>query len=378
MNKKMIALAVLGAVAAPAAMAQSANPVTLYGRIYATVSSVSATGGTTTALPTRLVVKDESSLIGFRGTEDLGGGLKAWFQLESSAPPDAGGTAVSGGVTSGTFGSRNSAVGLQGEWGSVFLGRWDSPFKQAELLVDPTGELTIADPEAIIGDKNNFTRRANNTVAYWSPNINGFQARVHYVANEGKVPAVGTALPVNPYDISMNMIYNPTGTPFTVGYSWEKHHDQQGGTTVSGIDEKGQLLLAQGKFGPFTLNLMGQRFNKTTKADLKVTYVNGMYDFGQNSIWLTYGRSNGGQLLTATTEAPQGRMSALGYYYNFSKRTTFVAVYSNITNNSTANYTFNGNNGTLIAGANLGTPASPNVANGQNPHGFGIGLRHVF
>ncbi len=310
-----------------------------------------------------MVVKDESSLIGFRGTEDLGGGLKAWFQLESSAPPDAGG---------GTFGSRNSGVGLQGAWGSVFLGRWDSPFKTSALAVDPTGQLTIADPLAVISDKTNFNRRSNNTVGYWTPNIAGFTARVHYVANEGKTGATSTVPGVNPYDLSMNMMYNPTGTPFTVGYAWEKHHDQRGAAALSGNDEKGQMLWAKGVFGSFTLNVMGQRFNKPTFADVHNTSVTAQYDMGMHSFFAIYGRTKGGQLLTATTAAQEAKQTALGYYYNFSKRTTFVAVYSKITNGSTANYTFNGNNGTLISGA------TSSVAADQDPKGFGIGLRHLF
>ena len=85
MNKKLIALAVAGACVAPAAMAQTANPVTLYGRVYVTFESVEAKGGPSTAasVPRRQRVSDQSSLLGVRGTEDLGGGLKAFFQLET-------------------------------------------------------------------------------------------------------------------------------------------------------------------------------------------------------------------------------------------------------------------------------------------------------
>lgn len=59
--------------------------------------------------------------IGFRGEEDLGGGLKAWFQLESAIDPDEG---------SGTWTRRNSAVGLKGGWGTVLVGNWDTPHKR--------------------------------------------------------------------------------------------------------------------------------------------------------------------------------------------------------------------------------------------------------
>src|SRR5258706_3543511 len=82
MNKKLIAVAVAGACVAPAAMAQTANPVTLYGRVHVTFESVEQSGPTAaTTLVRRNRVSDQASLLGVRGTEDLGGGLKAFFQL---------------------------------------------------------------------------------------------------------------------------------------------------------------------------------------------------------------------------------------------------------------------------------------------------------
>src|SRR5690348_17430593 len=98
MNKKLIALAIAGACVAPAAMAQTANPVTLYGRAYVTFESIEAKGGAT-PLARRNRVEDQSSLLGVRGTEDLGGGLKAFFQLETSFRLDQ---------NTSTFANRNS------------------------------------------------------------------------------------------------------------------------------------------------------------------------------------------------------------------------------------------------------------------------------
>src|SRR6187402_1962543 len=121
MNKKLIALAIAGATVAPAAMAQTANPVTLYGRVHLTYEYVEAKGTPSQARRTRM--QDQASLLGVRGTEDLGGGLKAFFQLETAFAPDQ----APG--TNGGFAGRNSGVGLQGGWGSLLMGRWDMPFK---------------------------------------------------------------------------------------------------------------------------------------------------------------------------------------------------------------------------------------------------------
>ncbi|MGZ5071815.1 MAG: porin, partial [Usitatibacter sp.] len=132
MNKKLIALAVAGACVVPAAMAQTANPVTLYGRVYATFEAVEASGGTAADVVRRNRVSDQASLLGVRGTEDLGGGLKAFFQLETSFKPDE---------NNSVFAGRNSGVGLQGNWGSLLLGRWDTPYKVTTIAVDPFGDL---------------------------------------------------------------------------------------------------------------------------------------------------------------------------------------------------------------------------------------------
>src|SRR3954467_13153274 len=146
MNKKLIALAIAGACVAPAAMAQTANPVTLYGRVYVTLEQVQAKGSNPTnaaEVSSRTRVSDQSSLLGVRGTEDLGGGLKAFFQLETGFKPDENNT---------TFAARNSAVGLQGGFGSVLLGRWDTPWKTATIAVDPYGDLTLGGITGVLSD----------------------------------------------------------------------------------------------------------------------------------------------------------------------------------------------------------------------------------
>ena len=209
---------------------------------------------------------DESSLIGIRGTEDLGGGLKAFFQLESSAPPEEGG---------GTFGSRNSGVGLQGGFGSIVLGRWDSPFKLSQIFVDPFGQNTLGNQLGVIG-QGGFNRRENNMIQYWSPNFNGFSARLMYGANEAKNAAA------NPSNVSISLDY--AAGPFRINYANEKHKDQRGGTVSSGagsavtagVTEKGQNLAATFVFGPFKVGVLGQKFDSTGRTDRKASMVAGV------------------------------------------------------------------------------------------------------
>ena len=180
MNKKLIALAVAGACVAPTVMAQTANPVTLYGRIYVTAESVEADGGTAAQnanTGNRVRVSDNASYLGVRGTEDLGGGLKAFFQLETAFSPDA---------ASGSFANRNSGVGLQGGWGSVLIGRWDTPMKVTQTAVDPWGDLTLGDITGAALDQGNFSRRETNSIQYWSPNWGGFSVRAAVHGERGQ------------------------------------------------------------------------------------------------------------------------------------------------------------------------------------------------
>ncbi|MGH8771704.1 MAG: porin, partial [Burkholderiales bacterium] len=134
MKKKLLAL-VLSNLFSAGAFAQGSN-VTVYGTLNADFENVERDGATSPPdagnsfvpssavlgspitgadLESRNRVSSNSSNIGFRGTEDLGNGLKAIFQLESSINLDAGG---------GNLGGRNSNVGLTGAWGTVFYGQW--------------------------------------------------------------------------------------------------------------------------------------------------------------------------------------------------------------------------------------------------------------
>src|SRR5258708_36599827 len=139
---------------------------------------VEAKGGTPAPLVRRNRVSDQSSLLGVRGSESLGGDLKAFFQLETGFPPDQNAT---------TFANRNSAVGLQGGWGSVLMGRWDMPFKMSQVApVDPFTDLSIADITGTAVNQGNFSNREPNVVQYWSPDVGGVAMKIAYTANEGR------------------------------------------------------------------------------------------------------------------------------------------------------------------------------------------------
>ncbi len=347
MNKKIITLSIAFATlatVAPGALAQSANPVTLYGRIWVMANSVKAVGGTT-PLSTRTTLSDESSYIGFRGVEDLGGGLKAAFQLESAAPPDSGG---------GTFGSRNSGVFLTGKFGTVFLGRWDSPFKLSALFVDPASQNTIANQLSVI-NAGGFNRRENNTIQYWSPKIGGFSTRVMYGANEGRTATA------NPSNVSVSLDYVSGG--FRINYANEKHKDQRVNTITAGVTEKGQNLAGEFEVGSFTIGLLTQKFESTGRTDRKAYQAALTYTAGKNRFFVNFGKNKDGAISTAAQ--PESKLAAIGYNYSFSKRTTFMMRYAEVKNNAASS-------------ANLSGSELPTLSLGSDPRGFGAGLRHTF
>lgn len=348
MNKKLIALAVAGATFAPAVLAQTANPVTLYGRAWVMVNSIKADGGVV-PLSTRTTVVDESSLIGVRGTEDLGGGLKAFFQLESSAPPDAGG---------GTLGSRNSGVGLQGGFGSIVIGRWDSPFKLSAIFADPFGQNTIGNQLSVI-NTGDFNRRENNMIQYWTPNISGFSARMMYGANELKTAVSPIA---NPSNQSISLDY--AAGPFRINYAYEKHKDTRGSVITAGITESGQNLAGTFVFGAFKVGLLTQKIKSTGLTDKKAYMAALTYTAGKSEFMGSFGRLRDGLVSTVRFQARAG-IAAVGYNYNFSKRTTFMARYATMYNNVSVNFPMNAS----------GLPA---FGLDNNPRGIGAGFRHTF
>ncbi len=412
MNKKLIALAVAGACVAPAAMAQTANPVTLYGRVHATFESVEATAGTfaatggaaNAAQVRRNRVSDQASLLGVRGTEDLGGGLKAFFQLETGFKPDENNT---------TFAVRNSGVGLQGGWGSLLLGRWDTPYKTVTTAIDPYGDVTLGGWIAAMNGAgmngltgaNALDRRDQNVVQYWSPSWGGVAVRLSYAANEGRTSANCAGRPAapvqgcNPRSNGASVSY--TGGPVYVAYAIHQLKDQPtnslqftlnaAGTAVTAVafptltplKMTGNELVGTFTFGPIKI---GGAYEKIKRGDTGVALVTGnvtgfsdrkawaaniVATFGNNQIIFQYQKAQDGGVrvqgapgIAIFVTEPTCKVMSPGYQYNFSRRTFFLAQYTKIDNNVTGTCNFAANPLTPVLGADY--------------KGVSLGLRHIF
>ncbi|MEJ8815520.1 porin [Variovorax ureilyticus] len=212
MKKTLVALAAL----AVAGVASAQSSVTVFGVVDATFSGYSnksenAFGKEVKVTKNQLTNSGyNSSRLGFRGTEDLGGGLAASFWLEAGLSNDDGNTggnvANSGSTVTGLF-NRRSTVSLSGAFGEVRLGRDYTPSFWNDNVFDPFGTVGVGTnlistangfgPGAPTGFTQNQTYiRASNSVGYFlPPNLGGFYGQVMYAFNEATKYDPGTLTP---------------------------------------------------------------------------------------------------------------------------------------------------------------------------------------
>ncbi len=310
MKKSLIALAVL------AASSSAFAGTDLYGQVRMGVDHINSSA----ANADKWQVADKVSRIGVKGSEDLGGGMSAVYGLEWGVDIDNNGTL--GTTTERTdvsvLRARNQFVGLKGAFGTVLVGRHDAPYKlagSADLFADTTGDATCETATAsatgvcIIG-RNGFDTRAQNTVAYVSPDWNGFHFAVAGIPGEqtGASEANGladawsaTAVYKNgPLNASVsqqkfskefpatNGAEDKTGTKFNIGYTMGDiklgytHESSDNGYTAGSQKDKGQLASIAYGMGPITLGYQYGYFNNkntesSTQTDVKTHTVGVIY-----------------------------------------------------------------------------------------------------
>lgn len=176
MKKHLIAAAVAAAVAAPA-MAQN---VTMYGAIdagIAQLSNVTANKVDTTAYTDGSVI---SSVWGFRGSEDLGGGLRAVFDLQSDIQTNNGGLNLNGLWRRGAF------VGIAGSFGELTFGLRTNPLIATNGALLPVSGNSVSTLTAAAMSYADFYTK--NAVTYTSPNMNGLVAQLQYGMSNSVTP----------------------------------------------------------------------------------------------------------------------------------------------------------------------------------------------
>jgi len=354
MHKITLAL-LAAATACHGAWAQS--NVQIYGRLNTGIESLRSSDGDSQA--TRL--SNYRSVLGFKGSEDLGGGLKAIFQIEGTLSPDTG---------AGSPAARDTRVGLEGTAGTLFAGNWSLPYNTATASLDPyypttAGYMSIMGNGAAAtvnnsNDTSSFDRRQQNSVHYWSPLWRGLQLRVAQSASEER-PASGA----KPYLTSGAVVYEQ-GNWYATG-AWERHHEYQGPNT----DDTGAKLGAAYRFGSTRVALIGEQLRyETATGTLKrrSAYVSLTHQMGAHAVKLGVTRAGDGRGgAAAGTQVGMVRKGpdtgathyTAGYDYTVSRRTSVFVFYTHLKNqrNAAVDFAINGlgaSDGSTLKGASLG------------------------
>jgi len=344
MKKSLIALAVMAA--SGAAMAQSS--VTIFGVVDAGYSVGNGSVSNSTAMRTDRI---GSSRLGFRGVEDLGGGMRAEFWLEAGVANDSGAgsatnsnnqavTALTSAGTQGLTFNRKSTVGLVGSMGEIRLGRDYSPQFYPDAQYDPFGTNGVASSLIAYGG-GLAAVRASNMIAYHSPVVGGFKVMIATYLGE----AASTAAKVGDGN---GMWLNYVQGPLSIGYA--------SATTTTGAGTEVETTTMGGSYDLGVARLMfnSNTVSNTGAVDIKGTMIGALIPMA------------GGTLKFSNASLKQGaaetKRNAVGFVKPLSKRTSLFATYASNSNSGGATRALNG----AVTGAN------------QSSTGYDLGVNHTF
>jgi predicted porin len=336
MKKSLLALAALTAFAG---VASAQSSVTAFGIIDLAARNVK--NGNAGSVKSLSSAGQATSRLGFRGVEDLGGGLRAGFWLEGQVDPDTGGA--------GFNFARRATASLMGGFGEVRLGRDLNPSYTSLGTFDPFGYVGVASIANVRGQFLGLggattAVRTSNSIAYYLPSMGGLYGGVMVGAGEGangnKYTGARLGYAAGPLNLSAAMAKTGVGADeletMNVGGAFN-----MGFATIGAVYEKNDYrALDQTLMSVYTTIPMGKGMFKAqyTKAEGSVA----MYDAKQFGI---------------------------GYVYSLSKRTSLYTNYGSINNG-----------GTAATGANFTASGSgpAGMRRGETSTGYDFGIRHDF
>lgn len=404
LRKIPLAVAVGAILASPVVMAQSS--VQLYGKLYpyylsesgsgatekgATVSTLAATPTGEGGVPRAFGMVSGNSRLGLRGQEDLGGGLKAVFQLEGVAGVDDGrGAAANGGFMF----NRNTYVGLADKrFGSLQLGVNDTILK---TYGDTIGVLGVSSGtfmstssvfrRASFGPSSasSFHLRRANSITYETPQFAGVTGGIQWSTNEEKTEIR------DPRVLSMGVKWD--NGPFYVALAHEIHHDLYGGSRnvpsaqrnngatdpTRSKDRATQVTVEWrlNKQHKFEFDAIRKEYNESAStAGRFASYRNMAYLLAMENRWSDkwrtsahYVRATAGNCTrvaaACTTDGLEGSKITVGAAYYLSRRTYLFTAASMIRNGKSARF----------SNTELGGAPTP----GEDIKHFALGLSHNF
>ena len=362
MKKSLLALAVLGAYAG---VASAQSSVTLYGTV--DLSGRYVKQDVTSGSDHRWSLGRDginSSQLGFRGIEDLGGGLKAGFLLLSSVGADSGDIGAGQSATgSGKFWTRRATVSLFSNAGELRLGRDYTPTFWNNTIFDPFGTNGIGDSSGVLQLATTTFVRADNAVQYFLPsNIGGFYGQ--FMAAAAEPGQAGQASNNGRY---LGGRVGFAAGPFDVAFAYA----QQRNVTfpVLGNDQDTWNIGGAYDFG--FLKLMGYYVHDKRDNQKEDRWSIGtVIPMGQGEVHLGYDRSKLDHV-TALAGAPSNSVwkAAATYQYNLSKRT---AMYGTVAILDNGDFSVK----SVSPAATSAVGGTPEL--GGKSKGFEIGIRHFF
>jgi predicted porin len=271
------------------------------------------------------------SRLGFKGSEDLGNGLKANFVLENGINVD------DGSLGQGALFGRQAWVGLSGGFGALNLGRQKAPFYDVMDKLDPF-HIGLA------GDANRLfktTVRVNNAVTYFAPASNGFSGNVLYAFGE----TAGNARANRVAGFAVNYDKGPLESSVAYHQTWDGTGNDSAKKTLAGATWKFPSVKLHGAYewnrGTGTLNTRVWLLGATVPVG------------GAGALLIDYTK-----VADRTVANADGRQIAVGFTWDLSKRTDLYTSYSRTSNDAKAKYNV--------------------LLNGATDRFFNAGIRHKF
>ncbi|MDI1236268.1 MAG: porin [Polaromonas sp.] len=365
MKKSLVALAILAA----AGVASAQSSVTLFGVVDVNYAHGSGSGVGSSSKSQITDSGYNSSRLGFRGTEDLGGGMSASFWLEAGINPDNGTgdvtntnnqTTGTGAATAGTQGltfNRRSTVSLASGLGELRLGRDYTPQFWNQTVFDPFGTNGVGTTQTLsssIGGNALTGVRASNSVGYFLPgNLGGFYGQFQaYMGENNKNGAAtekdgnGSAIRLGYANGPVNVALATASTKFAPTATTGKIRSTNlGGSFDFGVAQA-MALVTRDKVDSTPTSVTG-----------KGALIGALVPMGAGQIRASYSTYK-----TDAAGTPKSKKWALGYVHNLSKRTALYTTFARVTNSGGAAQALNG---------------AVTAANARST-GYDFGIKHSF
>ena len=352
MEKKLLVLAALAA----ASCAHAQSTVNLFGVVDLNIGHYSLSGTSKDASVTKMGHNGiASSQLGFRGTEDLGGGMHAGFWLEAGLVPQ-------NGNANGLQFERRSTVDLGGSFGAIRLGRDYSPEFWNKTVFDPFGTNGAGSAQvADLGTSPTTAVRTSNGISYlygFEPNATSHIGKGFYLQATYGVPGNPSGTPNDGANTGIRVGYSTDVLNTAMGYGKTKNAAANDYTTWNlgaSYDLKSVKLIGnfnQNKTGNGAFNYKYYLFGLTAPA-------------GETGLIIaSYSR------LTSNGSFDSGGKAdkyAIGYIHSLSKRTAVYATYAYVRNNDQ-----------MLTVVVTGSPKAAATDFGGRSSGFDVGLKHSF